>query len=894
MPERHHRQPPQPGRLLARLMSWLPDKPRRRWLEPSLCELQAEFLRAHRASGSKPTALASRLRFQLCAFRFLCSCLFWTAADGLHSSLSSIQEKTPMQDFAQDLRHAFRSLLRKPGFSLVCLALLAMGIGASTAIFSVVHTVLLDPLPFPQPDRLFAMIEKDENRQRQGNQLAYQDFEDLRRQSRSFEAMAAVMRGSAILGGQPSRRVNGFFVDAELFKTLGVEPVMGRTFRKEDEKLGQDQVAMLGHHLWAGHFGSDPEMVGRTISLNDREYSVIGVLPPGFRLEMPQSGNDLWLPLGPHHHLARNRAIHTFEVFARLKADVDPSQAEAELQTLASQLEAAYPETNQGRGFGLMPLAEQVSGSVRPALAVAFAAVLLLLLLASVNLANLFLARAAARQREMALRGALGAGRLRLARMLLTESLLVALAGGAAGAALAAGTVHLIPSLLPDSFPRWQEIGLHPQMLAFALGLTLATGVLFSLAPALSAGRTDPAASLKHKDSSLPRRLRSSLVAAQVGLALMLLIGAGLLAGSFYSLMKLDPGFRTDRVLTFNISLPVSGYQTRRQVAGFVEQLSQGLEALPEVEQAATVSSLPLSGHNVGSSLHIEGISRPISQAPSVGWQFVSPGYFETIGIPLLQGRDFQQSDLDSRQHLVIINQSLARSHFPDQNPIGKRIELGLPAGDWHQIIGVVGNVRHRTLETEPTARAYDLLGQHWGRTLTVVLHTKGEAFQAAAPSRALLKEVDDRIPIFALASTAEVRSRSVTTRRLVTLLMTSFAALAVLLAAVGIYGVLSYTVERRSSEIGVRMALGARSRDILKLVVGQGLLLTLSGGMVGLLASLGLSRFLAGLLYGLSPTDPSTILLMALLLTTVALLSCAIPARRASKIDPQSALRTE
>ncbi|MEE8586559.1 MAG: ADOP family duplicated permease, partial [Acidobacteriota bacterium] len=621
---------------------------------------------------------------------------------------------------------------------------------------------------------------------------------------------------------------------------------------------------------------------------------VAGILPPGFRLELPHSGDDFWLPLKSDHFLAGSRAITTFEVFARLKPQVEEETARAELETLGRQLQAAYPETNQGRGVGLLPLAEQVSGAVRPALLTLLAAVGMLLLLASFNLANLFLARGAARQREIALRGALGAGRGRIVRMLLTESLIVALAGGLCGLLLAAAIVMWAPDLLPPDFPRWQAVGLDPLMLAFALGLSLASGIVFGLAPALAGVREDPAAWIRHSGAGpASHRLRSGLVVAQVSLALALLIGAGLLGGSLSSLMNLDPGFRTDSVLTFRLALPPSTYGSRAKVAGYVGELRQRLESLPEVGRASAVSGLPLSGHNVGSSLNIEGRPLPISQAPAVGWQFVAPGFFEAMGIPLLQGRDFVDADLQG-EHLVIINRSLARNHFPSQHPIGKRIELGLPRGDWHRIIGIVGDVRHRSLEAEPTARAYDLLGQHAELALTVVVHTAVEPSLAAEPIRRQVSELDDQVPLFALATTAEVRSRSVATRRLVTLLMAALASTALLLAAVGIFGVLSYTVQRRTSEFGVRMALGARSRDILKLVVGQGLLLTIIGGMIGLLASLGLSRFLSGLLYGVSPTDPSTILLMALLLAFVALLSCAIPARRASRIDPQSALRTE
>lgn len=803
-----------------------------------------------------------------------------------------------MAALMQDFRFAIRALSRSRSFALTVVGILAVGIGAATTVFSVVHAVVLDPIPFPDAGRLVALRIRDENRQAVYDQLAFQDFEDIRMQSRSFEEVAAVLRWSGILSGgdsgRPPERLLGFQASERFFQTLGVRAILGRLFEQGEFAEGEDAVALLGHHLWQTRFGGNRGIVGRSILVDGLPRVIVGVLPRGFTIDLPVSGNDLWLPLGKHHWLAQNRAITSFETYGRLKKGCSIEQARAELATLADNLQRTYPETNKGRGLDLQPLADQASAPVRPALTAASGAVGLLLLLVCVNLANLMLARASTRRREMAVRSALGAGRIRLLRLLLSESLLLALAGGALGTTASAAILGGLPAWLPDDFPVRQNIGVDLWMLGAAVLLTGFTGVVFGCAPAF-AGRVKPLLALRQRTgiSSMPLRLRHILATAQLALSLVLLLGAGLLGRSFSSLMNVDPGFRTRGVLSFRVVLPPDHYPNRGTIAAFVEWLRGELSDLPGVLKAAAVNGVPLTGHNVGSSLTVEERPQPLSDAPTVGWQVVSPGYFDVMGIPLLAGRDFRPADLRSGSHLVIVNRTLADTNFPD-GAVGKRIQLGVPQGDWHEIIGVVGDTRHLTLQGEPDARAYDLLGQHAERDLAVVVHTNGDPVVSAGPVRDRVQAIDPDIPIYDMATAAEVREASIYARRLITGLMMAFAASALFLAAVGVFAVLSFAVERRRGEMAVRLALGACPRRILRLVVGEGMALAAVGAAAGLGGGTALARLLRGLLYGVGSADLPTVLVATLFLAAAALAASAIPARRASRTDPQKVLRAD
>ena len=833
--------------------------------------------------------------------------LLWRSASAFWDALW-LQPKRLEDEMFQDLRYGARMLVRQPGFTFVSALTLALGIGANTAIFSVVNAILLRPLPYQNPDRLVFVWGRHAGQPDELQQISYPDFNDIRQQNRVFDEISAMFIQAWTLTGQgEADRVVGLMVSSNIFRLLGVQPMLGRAFTPEEEQPGKERVAVFSHRLWQKRFGADPEVIGRAVTLNGESYTLIGVLPPGFDLEFPLSpsfsiaDNDVWTPLTSAHPRAGNRGIFTYEVIARLKPGAALEQARADLTTIGRQLEQAYGGTNKGRSFNPVPAHEHMVGHVRRLLLVLLAAVGSVLLITCVNLANLLLSRATVRRKEMAIRAALGAGRARIVRQLLTESLLLASLGGLVGLGLAIWAAPFLANFPGVNLPRAEEVRVDYYALGFTFCLSLATGALFGLAPALAATRADLHGGLKEGgwQSAAPgqRRLSQLLIVSETALALMLLVGAGLLTGSFLALLKVNPGFKMERALAFTVSISPTRYTDQQQAARFFQRLTDKLKILPGVQTVGAVSSLPLSRHTAGSAARVEGRQSPPGEQPTrIGWQTVTPDYFKTMGMQLLRGRDFSSDDLARTAHMTIINESLAQRIFPGADPLGKRVTFGGGGTqpDWHEIIGVVSDTRHLSLDDQPQPRAYDLFGQHGGRAMFVVARVAGDPASLAGAVRAEVRQLDAEAPVYEMTTLEELVARSAATRRFSMSLIGALALIALALAAVGVYGVINYSVSQRTREIGIRMALGARGRDVIKLVIGQGLRLTLIGVACGLTAALALTRLMRSLLFGVSATDPVTFVGVAALLTFVALLACWIPARRAAKVAPLMALRHE
>ncbi len=801
-----------------------------------------------------------------------------------------------METLWQDLRFGFRMLAKSPGFTAVAVLTLALGIGANTAIFSVVNAVLLRPLDYSDPDQLYVLWGHHPQIGREVASLP--DFVDWREQNQSFEDLAAMSRRSMNLTGRgEAERVIGARVSASLFPLLRVETIRGRAFSPEEDRPGAERVAILSHGLWQRRFGSDPAFVGETITLDGESYAVIGVAPPEFQFP---GRVEVWIPLAMEVDPTERRGDFLL-VLGRLKPGVTQEQAQAEMTTIAQRLEQQYPNSNTKWGIEIVSLHEQVVGNIRPALLVLLGAVGFVLLIACANVANLLLARAAAREKEIAVRAALGAGRGRLVRQLLTESLLVAIIGGALGLLLALWGIDILLALNPDDVPRLSGVGVDGWVLGFTLGISLLTGILFGLVPAVQISRPDLHESLKEggrtSGGSLRHRTRHILVVAEVALALVLLIGAGLMIRSFDRLQRVSPGFNPENLLTMRISLPPAKYPERQHVLNFFDQLLERVRSLPGVQSASTIDNPYIGGGGNYLSFIVEGQpTPPLDQVVDAQVRSVTPGFHRMLGVPLLRGRSLTGQDGPGNRLVCVINETMARRYFPDRDPLGQRVAFDGPDGQprWREIVGVVGDVRQGGLDAEPYPEILLPEAQRTIPAITLMVRTANDPHTLAGAVRGEVQAMDPDQPVYAVRTMDDIMKASVAQRRFNMLLLGSFAAVALLLAAVGIYGVISYSVSRRTHELGIRMALGAQPRDIFKLVVGQGMVLVVIGVGIGLAASFGLTRFLSSLLFEVSTTDPATFAGVSLLLAAVALLACYIPARRATRVDPLVALRYE
>ena len=807
-----------------------------------------------------------------------------------------------LTDFLQDLRYAARILWKNPGFTAVAVIALALGIGANTAIFSVVNTVLLRPLPYKDSEQL-VMVWEDASRQGYPRDTpAAANYVDWRDQNSVFSGMAAIADNSFNLTGVGDpERLKGRLVSANLFPLLGVDPQLGRVFTAAEDQPGSQKVVLLSHRLWQRRFGGDPAIVSKTLTLNDETYTVVGVMPA--RFQFPENDDELWAPIAFSAEEAANRNRHYLQVIARLKPGVTLAQAQSEMTTIGARLQQQYPQSNTDISVAVTSLHEHLVGDIKPALLILLGAVGLVLLIACANVANLLLARAAIRQKEIALRVALGARRWRLLRQFLTESVLLATLGGLLGLAIAYAGLMLLRSFIPENISQAREISLDLKVLGFTLGVSLLTGFIFGLAPAIQALRMNQSETLKEggRDSVTGRsgkRLRGLLVTAEVAISLVLLIAAGLLINSFLRLRNIDPGFKVDHLLTMKIELPEPKYEEFERRTAFYNDLVQRVQSLPGVQSAAVTTNLPLyrQGNSIG--VRLEGKPEPPpGQELIVVTRVVSPGYFDTMSIPLLAGRPFNDQDTDKTPNVVIISETMARRYWPGEEAIGKRLATRRirSDADWIQVIGVVKDVRQFELNAEPRPQMYISYRQpSFFAAEDLVVKTDVEPASMAAAVRKAVWEIDKDQPISNIKTMEEILADSIARQRFSMLLLGLFAGVALLLAAVGIYGVMSYSVAQRTHEIGIRMALGAQTGAVLKLAVGYGLKLVVAGVLIGLVAAFVLTRLMSTLLFGVTPTDPMTFALISLLLVGVAAVASYIPARRATKVDPLIALRYE
>jgi putative ABC transport system permease protein len=808
-----------------------------------------------------------------------------------------------MEGFWQDVRYGLRSLFRARGVTLVAVLTLGLGIGANTAIFSVFSGLLLRPLPYPEPERLSVVWMARAGEPQGRSPLSEADFLDWRAQNRAFERVAAFAdNGYSLTGLGEPEELRGAVVTAEFFSALGAQPALGRVFTTGDDEPGRERLVVLSHELWQRRFAADPQVLGRVIALNGRSRTIIGVMPPGFQFPpdvpgMTRGRVQLWsvLSLEP----PPRRGPYFLWGVARRGGATSAEQADADLRAIGQRIAQEHPLDNAQTTFVAATLREFLVGDVRAALWVLLGAVAFVLLIASVNVANLLLARAAGRESEIAIRTALGATRWRIARLLLTESVLLALLGGGLGVALAYWGVDTLRAISPENLPRLDEVRLDGQVLIFTLATALLSGILCGLAPAAHA-RGELNESLKEGGRSGTSgrgrsAMRNLLVVSEVALALVLLIGAGLMLNSFLRLQRVSPGFTPEKILTVQISLPGARYEKDDQVSGFYTRLLERISARPEVQEAGIGISLPPNRLSITDTFTVEGRDAAAGEAPLAAVLFVSPGYFRALGVPILRGRNFDEQDRPGAPLVVIINDTLARRFFAGEDPVGKRIRVGgpeRPTAPWMEIVGVVGDLRFDGLGAEAQPTYYEPHAQvGWWYTY-LVMRTRQEPHALIPAVREAVWSIDRDLPVAGFKTMEELMAESVAQPRFRTLLLLAFGALALLLAGVGVYGVLAYSVAQRNQEIGIRVALGAQRGDIVALVLGHGMKLTVVGLALGAAGAFALTRVLSSLLFQVSPTDLVTFTAAAAVLAGVALLACYLPARRATRVEPLVVLR--
>ena len=817
-----------------------------------------------------------------------------------------------------DIRYGLRQLTKHPGFTLIAVLTLALGIGANTAIFSVVNAVLLKPLPFPAPEELVAMGSIDLSQTMSPPRLysmCYPDFFDFRDQNRSFSSMAVYRdRTLALVDEKEAQSVRGEKVSSEFFDVLGIKPMLGRGFARADEQAGGGPGGLkvvLSYGFWQNHFNRTDDVIGRVLMLDGRPHTVVGVMPQGFQFPIQTDSIELYTTIADDASTpdgstpnTQQRGNHSLQGIGRVKTGVPLAQANAELRTIAAALEKKYPETNTKSSAGSQPLRHELVGDVRTALYVLFGAVVCLLLIANANVANLMLARASVRGKEIALRAALGASRGRITRQLLTESVLLAGLGGLLGLLIAQWGTEALVAAVPQNIPRFSAIRLDGAVLGFTLLLSLGTGIVFGLVPAWQASHVDLNTALKSGSRGAgggegKHRVRNALVMTEVALALILLICASLLIQSFARLGRVDTGMRTERLFTARIGLPVAAYPRPENIIAFFDQLMPRLRAIPGVEFVTVVWPLPLSGSNNVSSFDIEERPMPEGQQPDSPMRIVGPDYFKTMGIPVRQGRGFEETDQLKSLPVVVVNEQFAQKFFPGQNAVGKRINPGWAIGDeksvMRTIVGVVGNVKHRTLDMEFTPEVYLFASQIPMDSMSIVARTSvSNPAGITSAVRSELAALDRNIPLVRVRVFDEYLARALARPRFNALLLSIFAGTALLLTAIGIYGVMAYSVSQRTSEIGIRIALGAAKSSIFRLVVGQAMTIVGISLAVGVVGAFAATRLLNSLLFGVGASDPVTFIAIVALVSVVAFVAAWLPARRATRVDPIIALRAE
>ncbi|HEY2459959.1 MAG TPA: ABC transporter permease [Candidatus Acidoferrum sp.] len=805
-----------------------------------------------------------------------------------------------MHTFRKNLQFAFRMLLKSPGFTIVAVLMLALGIGANTAIFSILNSVLLRPLPYKDPSQLIIMMESSQRLKEIS--VPYPDFFDWRNQSHAFQQMAAAQnKGFNLAGIDQPERIAGYAASSNFLATLGVHPVMGRDFLPSEDQPGTAPVVLISHKLWQSHFAADPNVLGKTLTLNGRSFAIVGVLPPDFRF---LESSDVIAPVGVWPQGLTERGSHDdLIVVGRLAASATLPQAGAEMDTIANRLAAQYPETNQGESISLIPIRDQFFGDTSQSVLILFGAVVFVLLIACVNVANLFLMRGAARSKEIAVRLAFGASRGQIVAQLLTESALLAVIGGALGLMIGVWGVTGLGHLIDMDTFAYLNIQVDRNVLLFTAAMVAFVALAFGLAPAWHASRPDVHETLKETSrgssgGGAQHRLRSSLATAEMALALVLLVGAGLMVKSLVRLLEVNPGFQPDRVLSMEIDLRSAQYSTPQPVLNFWQQVLDRVRVLPGVEAVATGTVVPLTFDHSRADFTIDGQPLPApADFPHPDFHNISPDYVSVMRIPLIRGREFTEADNETTPPVALVNQSMARRYWPHEDAVGKRILYGHPSDtnhSWITIVGIVGDTKLYGLANPSRFEVYLPFRQNYSNDVHLLVRSAADPTALANAIRGAVAAVDKDQPIFSVKTMRELVDDSVSTRRLTLILLALFSGLALILAAIGIYGVIAYSVEQRTREVGIRVAMGAQKTDVLRLVLAQGARLVTLGIIIGMVVAAALTRLMSTLLFGVTATDPATFAAVATLLAAVALAATYIPAHRATRTDPIQALRHE